>query len=129
MHRNNQKQEVSRNYAGSDWEALARQIASLLVQAVQGIVMQAIAAYTATVPSVGPGIQAEIGHPNAREIDRFVPLKEAAKLFGKHTSSLVRWSKNGKMPRRRIDPGGRSSGWLMSEIHDALARLERKRGT
>lgn len=62
---------------------------------------------------------------NLKSEQRFVPLREAAKLFSRHPSSLIRWSETGRLPPRSIDPGGRGTGWLLSELRAELEKLKK----
>ena len=53
--------------------------------------------------------------------DRFIREKTVLKLIGdKGRTTLWRWEKNGQFPRRR-KLGGRSVGWLVSEVAEWIA--------
>lgn len=64
--------------------------------------------------------------PGHQLTDRFMPLQEAATVFGVHRTTLLRWEQRHLIPPRRRLPG-QGTGWLKSEIANLLARLDRTR--
>lgn len=78
------------------------------------------------VPGVQSSAPGAVQVAEALEV-RFVPLQEAAELFGKHPCTLRRWESQGNLPPRRRDPGGRCTGWLLSELRAILGSLPASR--
>jgi predicted DNA-binding transcriptional regulator AlpA len=53
--------------------------------------------------------------------EQFIPIRDAIVLLNAHRTTMLRWEKNGLLPRRRR-MGGRT-GWLRTEIEAFLKTL------